>query len=93
MSAMMVHRPYRDIADMAAITRVLQRGLAAPPDSGYIHPGDLQWRAFGPHGFPLSEIIEIWELENDVVGFGMLESASGFTAQVLPEVRGSSLER
>src|SRR5262245_64035697 len=58
-----------------------------------MHPGDLQWRAFGPHGFPLSELIELWAEGDEVVGFGFLESASGYSYQVLPERRGSDLER
>jgi ribosomal protein S18 acetylase RimI-like enzyme len=71
---------------------VLERGLAATPDAAYLHPGDLQWRAFGPHGFPLSELIELWAEGDEVVGFGFLESASGFSYEVLPERRGTDLE-
>ncbi len=90
---MTTHRPYGDISDIVEMTRVLEAGLAASLDSGYMHPGDLQWRAFGPHGFPLSEIIEVWEDGGAVVGFVMLESASGFSAQVTPELRGGHVER
>ena len=25
-----------------------------------MHPGDLQYRAFRAHGFPLAELIEVW---------------------------------
>lgn len=71
----------------------MEAGLHASPDSGYMHSGDLQWRAFGPHGFPLAEIIEVWEDGGAVVGFVLLESTSGFSAQVVPELRGSDVER
>ena len=87
------HRPYRDHADIEAMTRVLEAGLAATPDSGFMHPGDLRWRAFKAHGFPLSELIELWEDDGRVVGFGFLEAASEFSAQVEPERRGSELEQ
>ena len=78
---------------MAGMTRVLEAGLRASPDSGYMHPGDLQWRAFGSHGFPLSEIIEVWEDGGAIAGFVLMESASLFSAQVAPELRGGDIER
>jgi mycothiol synthase len=87
------HRPYRDHADIEAMTRVLEAGLAATPNSAFMHPGDLRWRAFKAHGFPLSELIELWEDDGRIVGFGFLEAASEFSAQVEPELRGSALEQ
>jgi ribosomal protein S18 acetylase RimI-like enzyme len=57
-----------------------------------MHPGDLQWRAFGPHGFPLSELVEVWEDGGTIVGWGFLESQAGYSWQVLPELRGSSVD-
>src|SRR5262245_55704838 len=89
----MNHRPYRGVDDLDSMTRVLAAGLASSRDSGYMHPGDLQWRAFGPHGFPLTELIEVWEKGGEVLGFGFLESADDFSAQVVPDQRGSELER
>lgn len=90
-SLVTTHRPYGDISDIAGMTRVLE--ACASPDSAYLHAGDLQWRAFGPHGFPLSALIEVWEEDGALVGFALLESGSGFSAQVLPDSRGSALER
>ena len=89
---MNTHRPYANGADLDGMTRVIEAGLAASPDSGYMHPGDLQWRAFGPHGFPLSELIEVWEEGGAVVGWGFLESQSGYSWQVLPELRGTRVD-
>lgn len=90
---MATHRPYRDRADLDAMTRVLEAGLAASPDSGYMHSGDLRWRAFKTHGYPLSELFEVWEDDGRIVGFGFLESESEFSAQVAPEWRGTPLEQ
>lgn len=89
---MSAHRPYRDRSDIARLNTLLAQGAAASPDSGYMHPGDLEWRAFGPHGFPLSELIEIWEDGAAVVGFGFLESQPGFSWQVAPDRRGTELD-
>ena len=75
------------------MTRVLEAGLAASPDSGYMHPGDLRWRAFKAHGFPLPDLVEVSEDDDRVVGFGFLESESEFSAQVVPERRGTPLEQ
>lgn len=91
MGAIVSHRPYRDPTDLDAMTRLLQ--AAASPDATYLHPGDLQWRAFGPHGFPLSALIEVWEHDDKMVGFALLESKSGFSAQVSVEERSATLER
>jgi ribosomal protein S18 acetylase RimI-like enzyme len=74
------------------MTAVLEAGLVTSLDSGYMHPGDLQWRVFGPHGFPLSEIIELWEDNGAIVGFALLESQTTYSWQVLPEFRGSALD-
>jgi ribosomal protein S18 acetylase RimI-like enzyme len=57
-----------------------------------MHCGDLEWRAFGPHGYPLGEIIEVWEDDRGIAGW-VLESAASFDCQVLPELRGSDAER
>jgi ribosomal protein S18 acetylase RimI-like enzyme len=86
------HRPYRDIADIDRMKRLLVAGRAASPHSGYMHVGDLDWQAFGPHGFPLAAIIHIWEEGGDVVGFALL-AADGFSYQVNPDRRGSALEQ
>jgi ribosomal protein S18 acetylase RimI-like enzyme len=90
---MIGHRPYRDPLDIARLEGLLSEGLSASPASAYLHPGDLEWRAFGPHGFPLSDLIEIWEDGDRVVGFGFLESQAGFSWQVAPDLRGSDLDR
>jgi ribosomal protein S18 acetylase RimI-like enzyme len=87
------HRSFRDISDIGLMMDVLVEGRGASPHSGYMHPGDLQWRAFGPHGFPLEEIIGIWELDGVVLGWALLSSAEGFDAQVRPGERGTGLER
>jgi ribosomal protein S18 acetylase RimI-like enzyme len=93
MAPAITHRPHRDAADFTACVAVLQAGLAASPDSGYLHPGDLAWRAFRPHGFPLPEVIEVWEDGARIAGFVLLESESGFSCQLLPHMRGGDLER
>src|SRR5262245_60129862 len=77
---------------MVRMIGVLEAGLAASPESGYMHPGDLQYRAFRSHGFPLAELIEVWEQGPGIVGFGFLHSYRGYCCQVTPEHRGSALE-
>ncbi len=57
-----------------------------------MHPGDLQYRAFRAHGFPLAELIEVWEDGGAIVGFGFLHSDRGYCCQVTPDRRGSGLE-
>jgi ribosomal protein S18 acetylase RimI-like enzyme len=89
---MLGHHPYRDLGDIERMRSLLSAGNAASPDCGYMHPGDLEWRVFTPHRYPLSELIEIWEDGDAVAGFGFLESESGFSWQVLPERRGTDLD-
>jgi ribosomal protein S18 acetylase RimI-like enzyme len=49
-----------------------------------MHVGDLDWRAFGPHGFPLEEIIHLWVDDGELVGWVLL-SSDGFDYQVRAE--------
>jgi GNAT superfamily N-acetyltransferase len=74
------------------MTELLEAGLAVSPESGYMHPGDLQYRAFRSHGFPLAELIEVWEDDGGIVGFGFLHSDHAYCCQVAPDRRGSGLE-
>jgi GNAT superfamily N-acetyltransferase len=87
----MKHRPYADVSDIQAMHRVLVAGRKASPCSGYMHRGDLEWRAFGPHGYPLGDLIELWEDGGAVAGWALL-SADGFDCQVMPQFRRTQLE-
>ncbi len=77
---------------MVGMIGVVEAGLAVSPGSGSMHPGDLQYRAFRAHGFPLAELLEVWEDGGAIVGFGFLHSDRGYCWQVTPERRGSGLE-
>jgi hypothetical protein len=48
-----------------------------------MHPGHLQYRAYRSHGFRLAELIEVWEDDGAVVGFGFLHSDHSFCCQRL----------
>ena len=85
-------RPFRDPSDVARMKRLVVEGRAASPHSGYMHCGDVDWRLFGPHGFPLEEIVRLWEDAGDLAGWALL-SADGVDYQVHPSRRSSSLER
>jgi ribosomal protein S18 acetylase RimI-like enzyme len=89
----LTHRPYRDAADLDGMSEVLFAGAAASPHCGYMHPGDLQWASFGPHGYPLAEILHLWMEGDTVLGWSLVSSADGFDYQVVPDLRGSPLER
>lgn len=87
----LTHRPFRDASDVERMKRVLTSARAAAPYSSYLHVGDLDWRLYGPHGFPLSDIVQLWEVDGEVAGF-LLLGAAGFDYQVMPHRRATRLE-
>jgi ribosomal protein S18 acetylase RimI-like enzyme len=86
------HRPFRDSSDVERMKRMLEYARATAPYSTYLHVGDLDWRLYGPHGYPLSEIVQIWEEDAEIAGFVLL-SAAGFDYQVATDHRGQRVER
>jgi ribosomal protein S18 acetylase RimI-like enzyme len=89
---MYTHRPYRDPSDIARMKRLCGRAFASDP--GDMPFGGLEWIVFGPHGLPPNEIIEIWEDDRaEIVGWALLDRADSFEFRVVPNLRGTSLER
>jgi ribosomal protein S18 acetylase RimI-like enzyme len=86
------HRPYRDSSDIARMKRICGRSFASDP--GDMPFGGLEWIVFGPHGFPPTEIIEIWEDDRaELVGWALLDRADSFEFRLSGDLSGTSLER
>lgn len=85
------NRPYRDHSDIARMKHVAGAMFVRVPS----HPlGGIEWIVFGPHGFPPSEIVRLWErADGSVVGWAVLASDDGFDYRVLPELCGTDLEK
>ncbi len=84
------HRPYRETSDITAIKRVAGAAFARVPSHPY---AGIEWIIFGPHGYPPSEIVRLWEdTSGQLVGWAVLGSADSFDYRVMPEVCGTGVE-
>jgi ribosomal protein S18 acetylase RimI-like enzyme len=84
-------RPYRDARDIARMKAIT--GRTFPRDRGDVPFGGLEWVVFGPHGFPPSEIVELWEDDRgDLGAWLILGSEDGFEYHVTPARRATGLE-
>lgn len=73
--------------------QLLVDGLAVSPISGYMHTGYLEWKLFGPSGYPLDEIVRIWELPGGRHAAWCILGADAFDYQIAIDLRGSDIER
>jgi ribosomal protein S18 acetylase RimI-like enzyme len=84
-------RPYRDLRDLQRMKRLVVDAWRVSPRLTYFHVGDVDWRLFGPHGFPLSEIVRLWEERDTLCAWALLTS-EGVDFQVTLDRSASTIE-
>lgn len=82
-------RGYGRDGDLALVCGFLSEAVAASPPHYYYHPGDFVWALFQNEDFDPRENVRLFEDDDGLLGYALLEGSDGVIMQTRPDLRGS----